>query len=481
MSERGSIFLDFLLPNATTWFYFSALLAVALFVKFSRLLSMRNWDLITLFFVVPGFLLLHEAHTRSAAVAASRMGVVALGSVVPGAGLSTVPLMASAAEPSPLRPARDIWFGYLWLMCASLYFFVRCLIDLALVRRPALSPNLNFGGLAWLAGALLGLLAVVACRHTAQESEKVGKASAVLDQAQRRAEDLVTSQAVSDGLVVDARFWVERCLAMLCHLAVVVALVVIGCTHFQDATTGMAAATLYLVLPFTAYHVGQVQHVWPMALMVWAVVAYRRPVLAGLLLGLAAGSVYFPALIFPAWCSFYWRRGARRFATTFFLVVGISLGVSALMLWREGDLQRTLNDALTLADWQPWKVPTTEGFWLGLEGTGVHWSYRMPVFIVHLAFVLGTAFWPAPKNLAHLLAVSTAVLIGIQFWHADQGGVYVLWYLPYLLLLVFRPNLSDRVPPLQTARHSRLAAIIRWLAWRAVRLVRLPQPTAPVG
>jgi hypothetical protein len=38
-------------------------------------------------------------------------------------------------------------------------------------------------------------------------------------------------------------------------------------------------------------------------------------------------------------------------------------------------------------------------------------------------------------------------LIGIQFWRADNGGVYVLWYLPFLLLLAFRPNLSAAQPP----------------------------------
>src|SRR5438874_4474250 len=54
------VFLDFSLPNATTWFYFSFLLAVALFFKFSRLLSVRNWDVITVFLLVPGFLVIQK-------------------------------------------------------------------------------------------------------------------------------------------------------------------------------------------------------------------------------------------------------------------------------------------------------------------------------------------------------------------------------------------------------------------------------------
>ena len=43
--------------------------------------------------------------------------------------------------------------------------------------------------------------------------------------------------------------------------------------------------------------------------------------------------------------------------------------------------------------------------------------------------------------------MSAAVLIGTQFWYAREGGVYVVWYLPLLLLLAFRPNLSACQPP----------------------------------
>src|SRR5438105_6307260 len=114
----GSIFLDFKLPTPTTWFYFSGLLAVALFFKFTRLLSVRNLDVLTLFLPMPGLLLLAEG-----------------------------------------GPA-NFW-GYLWLLAASLYLLVRCLLDLTLVRRPALGSNLDLSGLVWLGAALfVGLIAV---------------------------------------------------------------------------------------------------------------------------------------------------------------------------------------------------------------------------------------------------------------------------------------------------------------------------------
>jgi hypothetical protein len=38
------------------------------------------------------------------------------------------------------------------------------------------------------------------------------------------------------------------------------------------------------------------------------------------------------------------------------------------------------------------------------------------------------------------------VLIGVQFWFADRGGVYVLWYLPLLVIMVLRPNLAELRP-----------------------------------
>jgi hypothetical protein len=271
MIAFASIFEHFDLPNAPTWFYLSLLLAIALFFKFSRLLSVRNLDVLTLFLLVPGLLLLMDATEN--------------------------------------RNATEKSLGYLWLLLGSGYFLFRCLLDLTLVRRPALTPNLNLGGLAWLAAALFVCLVVVAYRRPRDPAEKLGSGPAMLEHAQEVATDVVKNQPVvqqADGF--DPGLCVGRTLAVLCHLAIAGGLIFIGRRHFQDLHTGMAAATFYLLLPYTAYNIGQWHHVWPMALMIWAVALYRRPTFAGLLLGLAAGTSYFPALVFPVWFSFYRRR-----------------------------------------------------------------------------------------------------------------------------------------------------------------------------
>jgi hypothetical protein len=431
---NGTIFNYFTiqLPTTATWVYFSALLAAALFVKFSRLLSIRNWDVFTLFLFAPGFLLL-ESHLA------------------------------------------DRW-GYGWLLCVSGYFLLRCVADLTLVRRPVLSPNLNLSGLACLGGALFASLIWVGVQQPRTVSDPGDSAPSPIDEV------LVKTLPQTPGEVggFTVPIGTARALALLCHLSVVVGLVLIGWKHFGDIHSGMAAAAFYLLLPYTymltpnsTLGLGRWDHVWPMAWMVWAVFCYRRPILAGIFLGVAAGGVLFPILTLPVWLSFYWKRGAGRFSAAFLLSAVLTLAIAAGVLWARYWTQ-DWHSAETLARWQPWLAPPTDarGVW-----QGVFWVYRLPVFIAYAAFVVTTLFWPTPKNLAHVLALSAAVLIGIQFWCADNGGVYVLWYMPFLLLLVFRPNLSAAQPP---TREDWLNRLGRRCTQGFLRLFRGPK-TARVG
>jgi hypothetical protein len=58
--------------------------------------------------------------------------------------------------------------------------------------------------------------------------------------------------------------------------------------------------------------------------------------------------------------------------------------------------------------------------------------------------------------------------------------VYVLWYLPLLLLLVFRPNLSDRRPPPLQRETDWLARLARWLTGRIEGTLKAPEPVTPL-
>ena len=89
-------------------------------------------------------------------------------------------------------------------------------------------------------------------------------------------------------------------MAILSQLAIVIGLVLVGMRHFDNIKTGIAAATLYLLLPYTAMWTGSVTHALPGALLVWAIVFYRWPLLAGAMIGLAFGTIYYPMFLLAA-------------------------------------------------------------------------------------------------------------------------------------------------------------------------------------
>ena len=488
---QPTIFLDFNLPNSATWLYFSLILSIALFFQFGRLLSVRNLDLLTLFLMAPGFLLLQEAHAllskaekvsaaapghslrdeSLAAIAffsAGGPGVIS-GATRQDAGFAAQEKMAATAREAAAlneRGKREVFFGYAWLIVGSAYWFGRAMVDLALVRRPVMSPNLNTTGLGWLGLALVFCLTAVAVRRTTEPfvAGPVGHRPISIEQFQDGAAAVVREAQAGAGEAWSAEtpVQVQRVLAVVCHLAVVVGLLMIGLRHFQDLTTGMALGTIYLLVPYTAFHIAQFHLVWPAAFVTWAIFCYRRPVISGWLLGLAGGSAFVPLLLFPLWVGFYARRGAVRFAMAYLLAVGLSFGVTALLLWWEGWFSAGVVPP-GLLDWLPWRRSEAESIW-----TGAHWAYRLPVFVLYVGFLGAIALWPSPKNLSHLVSLSAAVLIGVQFWHADRGGVYVLWYLPLILMMTFRPTLIGHEPPVMEASEGRM---LRWAgaAWRRVR------------
>ena len=73
----------------------------------------------------------------------------------------------------------------------------------------------------------------------------------------------------------------------------------------------MGAVTFYLLLPYMGVSAGQIHHVLPMALFLGALVAYRWPMIAGAILGLATAATYFPVFVLPIWISFYRAPLAR--------------------------------------------------------------------------------------------------------------------------------------------------------------------------
>jgi len=428
----SDILFQYYRVNPTTWFYLSSLLSISLFFKFNRLWSVRNLDLVGLILFAPGLL------------------------AVEYGGFKASPAVQQ--------------MGFLWIFAVSAAFLVRMLFDSLMVRRPLLESNLAVGGLVFLGASLLVFLLANVITTRPHRDDLAGAAAATKLEtraAEVDADELarlgpgypllfllpqistqrlfgpdagaVGNTSGGDGGRRALHETTARVMAIISQVAIVAGMVAIGWLHFENIRLGIAAAVLYLLLPYTALMTGRVDHALPGALIVWAIASYRRPLVSGGLIGLAIGTIYYPVFLLPLWCSFYWERGIRRFA----------LGVAAALLLLVLALFVTSPSAAVFAgqlrQMFGWIFPnevSLEGFWALPFNDAV---FRLPVLAAFIAMMATLAIWPTPKNLGTLLSCSAAVLLGSQFWKAHNGGLFMAWFLPLLLLAVFRPNLENRV------------------------------------
>ena len=422
--------------NPTTWAYISALMMIGIYFKFRRFWSVRNLDLVALISFSPGFLLVYYGLVRHWPDLMTAWGM-------------TPANAAQNPELSKHLSEHLIQAGYIWLFAVSAFFLARLLLDAVMVRRPLLEPNLSAGGLTFTGAALLVFLMANVITCPPQRLEYLLAKQAVsspsvpgypwFDKFSDYSNEVIihpvvpTQPEARTALVHAAA---THAVAILAHLAVVVGMVWIGFRHFDNIHTGVAAATLYLLCFYTSQLTSQVDHVVPAMLLVWAVAAYRRPTLAGVLLGLAAGLIYYPLFLLPLWIAFYWRRGVVRFA---FGVVLALVVLAGSLVWFPPEMGPSAAMQLMFGLRNPLNVTPT-GFWAFYDP-----NYRIPVMTLFGVICGGMAIWPAHKNLGTLLSCSAAVMLATQFWHADQGGLYLGWYLPLLILTILRPNLEDRV------------------------------------
>jgi hypothetical protein len=423
--------------NPTSWAYLSSLLTLALFFKFNRVWSLRNLDLLLLILLAPGLLLVQYAWEN-----------------------------AGYADNAPAIEH----LGFLWLFAVGGLLLFRLLLDPAIVRRPLLEPNLNEAGLLFLGGSLLFFLManIVTGKPSPDDLSPARQVQALSSEhSDQQQFDTFTTEGPGFWLIyrlprittqkvihaapaqgeqtpeqlveqeIMVRQATTRVVAILSHLMIVLGLLVIGYIHFSNLTAGIACATLYLMLPYTALWTGSVEHALPASLLVWAIVLYRRPLPAGMMIGLACGTIYYPLFLLPLWTSFYWERGLKRFLTGVLILIGILVLTLAIT---SPDLDRFVEHLMQMFGV---RLPTTEN----LQGIWQFWRPvgRLPILALFIALAFGFAIWPARKNLGTLISSTAALMLGTQFWHAHGGGIYIAWYLPLLLLSIFRPNLENHV------------------------------------
>lgn len=476
----------------TTWAYLSSLLIIGLYFKFNRFWSVRNLDLCLVILLAPGLLMVHYGGRLSRPPVVTSAAIP--GDAVPNPAVDVEPAIPAAVDSSetdgnadatapavPAAPANSpaatatntanmpnltyeqarsvMHFGYLWLLSVSLILLIRLLCDPTMVRRPLLEPNLSNGGLLFIGCALMIFLMSNVLASQVSVDDLSGDPQTASQEKLKEApfhiagpgyfflNQLPKIPTLPQGQLAkdDPRLayaTVARAMAVISHLSVISALVIIGLWHFDNIKLGIGAATMYLLLPYTAQMTGHVNHVLPAALLLWAVVFYRRPALAGIFIGLSVGAVYYPIFLLPLWISFYWQRGVVRFLAG--LIGAVAVLAMCLLLVDQGFANFGDNLRLMFGLFTPnMTSKNMVGVWSDYFG----WEsiYRLPCIAISICLSAFFALWPAQKNLGTLLSCSAAMMVAVQFWHAYGGGTYIAWFMPLMLLTIFRPNLEDRI------------------------------------
>lgn len=403
--------MDMLLPsyhlNQPTWFYLSLLLIIAVYFRFMRAFSLRNLDLGLLLSASPGLLFVVSEVER----------------------IQTV--------------------GHVWLFVIACIFLVRMFFDPLLSRRPYLGQNLNTHGMGFLCFSVFMFLMTQAISSSLPDETKKTVEGADKMLAQEAIDPEVSEATFGEAgpagplFALPFTFVFEELtasiLAILAHAAVVSGLWFVGRNLFGDKSIGLAMATLYLLLPCTAYNVGEFNHVLPAALVTWAFVAFRKPVVSGILLGLASGTMLFPIFLLPIWAAFYGRKRAGRFLIALIAVATILLASLAFTSIDSNSFFQRVIGTINL----PLAALSNQEFSPGyLKEAGYVSPYRWPVMAAYFIMVIFMTIWPRRRNVEVLLSQSAAAIIGTQLWYTQDGGVYLLWYVPLLLMVIFRPRLT---------------------------------------
>ncbi len=470
----------------TSWAYVSALLMLAMFFKFNRFWSVRNLDLFFLILLSPGLILVTQSSARleNLSTRESLAEPKVSSSVEPGSGgpangdpgvTGQDPRSADeqASGPSSRSPAESAlldWqrLGFIWLLGVCLLYMLRLLLDPRFTRKPLLEPNLSRSGLTFLACSLAMFVFadivqtppdVDALRGPNEALRLLDRDPAITgdpegDQGSHFQEygpglgflhvlpviptfaGQAAAQAPLDDLSI--AIVISKVMATLLLVAIVIGLVVMGQRHFGNYHTGIAMAVVYLLLPSTLLYAGNSWHMLPAALTLWAVISFRLPVVSGVLIGLAAGVSYYPIFLLPLWFSFYWERGASRFAAgvvASLVVVVISLVFTVETVADFVDQVRTMFGVL---------LPRVQGFQRSIWSDDIGWDpwFRLPILAGFIILSISFVFWPSRKNYGTLIAYSAALMVAVQFWLGYDGGLFIAWYLPLALITFFRPNLE---------------------------------------
>ena len=208
---------------------------------------------------------------------------------------------------------------------------------------------------------------------------------------------------------------------------------------------GIGLALAWAAFPFTGYALETNSNdSLVAALLIWGLVAARHPVGRGLMLGLALGTKFAPAILVPLWSRHPFPRPARgRSLLPFLAGLAGSLALTGWVLLLDG------SNGLR-AFWS-----RTIGYQLGRDSPFSLWGQYpglRPVQIGLMVIVAGAALVvlrrPRRLDMLTMAALSGALLIGIELTVTHWFYLYIPWFLPFALVAMVpdwpAPTRSER-------------------------------------
>jgi len=442
--ERESDLLRSLLPRfggmSLAWLSF---VLVAIVVgRFSRVLSARNLDILLLYALVP-FVHVGWTHTKL-----SYTGLFVVTLILFARCLWAVTARNETLLKPNIRSPRAVWI----LLAFALFLHVVTLYERGigdvgiwsaiggqyLLRTGHLpygtefGPNCVYGPLMYVLFAPAGLAASF-IREIASDGSIV-LASFSNWQAMRGVQ---TTELTLDLLALVALYRLAR--------------------RQGDRDTALTVVFVYAISPYLIGMVGELgleraSHIAAAPLILFALLLLGRPALAGVLLGIATGMLYYPLFLAPLWFGYLRRKDGMRNGLMFlagFAAVGVLCVVMLMVMVEPVDeaqspLGAFVNDTIAQQQFKAGYGNSPLSFW-GQYPDLATWG-KPTTGLLYCLFCVILAFFPRRINSERLIALTTAVLVGTQLVLSHAGGKYIGFYLAPLILTLFcnrRPTPSQ--------------------------------------
>jgi len=210
---------------------------------------------------------------------------------------------------------------------------------------------------------------------------------------------------------------------------------------------GVALTLAWAAFPFTAYALETNSNdSLVAAMLIWGLVVARHPVGRGLMLGLALGTKFAPAILLPLWSRHPFPRTApRRTLLPFLAGLAGAVALTGWVLLLDG------SDGLR-AFWS-----RTIGYQLGRDSPFSIWGQypalrpvQIGLMVVVAAAAVAVLRWPRRLDMLTMTALSGALLIGIELTVTHWFYLYIPWFLPFALIAM----VPEWPPPVRARRPT---------------------------